>query len=70
MHLMKNTPEKYQTALYETLSYHACKNKDWVIFDQLLKKYKALESFLDRFIPIRFEFLGFYNMKVISNKCG
>ena len=48
--LIGKTPKKYQTVLYETLLYYACKNKNKVRFAQLLKKYRELESFLDEFI--------------------
>ena len=45
IHLITKTPLKYQTVLYETLLYYACKNKNKVRFVQLLKKYKKTGIF-------------------------
>lgn len=58
-HLIEKTSPKYQAALYETLLYYACENKNKDQFIQLLKKYKALEPSLDEFtkfmkLPARF----------------
>ena len=59
IHLIQKTPPKYKAALYETLLYYACKNKDKFQSIKLLKEYKALEPFLDEFttsmnLPSRF----------------
>ena len=50
VHLIERTPPKYRAALYETLLYYACKNRNESQFSQLLKEYRALEPFLDEFI--------------------
>lgn len=46
--LMKKTPKKYQSTLYETLLFYACKKKNKNHFNQLLEEYGRLESFLDK----------------------
>ena len=47
--MIKKTPPKYQTTLYEILLYYACKNKNQVHFITLSKEYSELVPFLDEF---------------------
>lgn len=52
LNLIKKTPKKQRSALYETLLYYACENKDKKKLNQLLKEYRELESALKENSPL------------------
>ena len=51
--LIKKMNPKYSASLYETLLFYACKNKDDKRFNELLNKYRALESTLNEFVTVK-----------------
>ena len=75
MRLMKKTPEKYQSVLYETLLFYACKKSNKNYFNRLLKKYRTLEPFLDKSSndmdpPYRFALNRRANLFKIESYCN
>ena len=45
--LSKNLKPEYNSSIYETLLYYACKNNDKKEYDRLLKKYSDLAPFMN-----------------------